>query len=135
MTYLVGTKAQVAIFRAAIDAAEGMPRRGVVHLNGVPAPGADRLPKEYAPGVPGWTETVCVDPFDGASQSALELPSEAEKHLGKKLGKVTLPTLAETKREQDLPAELVDKIRQRRGLGAENGPGRQKQSGAQRSVK
>ena len=46
MTYLVGTKAQVAIFRAAIDAAEGMPRRGTVCLNGVPAPDADRLPKE-----------------------------------------------------------------------------------------
>lgn len=122
MTYLVGTKAQVAIFRAAIDAAEGMPRRGVVHVDGKPAPDADRLPKVYAPGAPGWTETLCDDPIEGTAQAALELPPEAEKYLGQKLGKVTMPAKSASKDEASLPAELVVLVRARKGLDADGLP-------------
>lgn len=114
MTYIVGTKAQIASYRAAIDAAEGMPRRGVVHIDGKPAPEADHLPKEYASGAPGWTETVCPEVVEGVAQAALEVPPEAEKYLGKKLGKVTLPALATAAKDVEaLPPELAEKVRAR----------------------
>lgn len=122
MTFIVGTKAQIASYRAAIDAAEGMPRRGVVHVDGKPAPDADKLPKVYAPGAPGWTETLCDDPVEGTAQAAIELPPEAEKYLGQKIGKVTMPAKSASKDEAALPAELVVLVRARKGLDADGLP-------------
>lgn len=57
---------------------------------------------------------MCPETIEGTTQAALEVPPEAEKYLGKKLGKVTLPPLASAAKDVDaLPVELADKVRAR----------------------
>ena len=76
---IVGTDAVLEEYQAAISKAEGLPRRGVV------VGGPDYLPQTYSPGAPGWTDRIArvIDTNDG--KRALEVPSFARRHLGKKV--------------------------------------------------
>lgn len=109
LRFFVDTRDRCLEVRAALAAAEGLPRRSIV----VGCP--DQLPPNYAPGAAGWTDQVCPEPVDDGTQAALEVPAEAVKHLGKtvRVGarNVTIPAAATRVLEADLPAGIRAKRR------------------------
>jgi hypothetical protein len=122
--YLTGTRAEMLAVRAALAQAEGLPRRGVVYLDGVERPDltAKIVPASYAPGAPGWTDQVCDVPIEAGAQAALEVPPEAERHLGKRVGSVDIPARSTMRVTEALPAALIAKVRERRGQDADGNP-------------
>jgi hypothetical protein len=112
---LTGTVPQIATIRAALNTAAGLPLRGVTYG------GPDRVHPSI-PG-PGWTtqctpEPVAVD----ANTCALEIPSEVEQHLGKRVGAVQLPARATLVDEASLPVALRTAVRGSKGLAADGTP-------------
>lgn len=84
--------------------------------------GPDRLPLVYVLGAAGWTDQAVDVPLDGTGQAVLEVPPEYEKHLGKTSGVVTLPARAAGVEEANLPVELRDKVRERKGQKPDGTP-------------
>lgn len=103
MAFLTGTKAQMRVVREALSRAEGLPRRGVVYLNGVPDSELTEriIPATFTPGALGWTEHACAEPdeSDDSDEAALEVPTELERHLQQ-------ADRAQLKSESQLPAKL-----------------------------
>jgi hypothetical protein len=96
MIYVTGTSARCAEIREAVALADGLPRRVTV------VGGPDMLPTRYTPGAPGWTEHLCPAPVEaGDGTAAIEVPPEADRHLGK--------TVRVRERDVVLPAER-DKV-------------------------
>jgi hypothetical protein len=83
---ILGTTAEAAAYRTALDGLAGMPRRSLVYG------GPDMLPTTWSAGAAGWTESLMLDPAAwGAGYSVVTAPDSLAQYLGQTHGPTTLP--------------------------------------------
>lgn len=76
MRYLFGTNPQAVAWSNAIDAADGLPRRGVV------VGGPDGLPLTYSAGAAGWTTSLHTPYATKDLQTRIDVTDYAVQYLG-----------------------------------------------------
>ena len=108
--FILATRSLCDAHHAAINLDAGCPIRGVTYG------GPDRV--SPLPG-PGWTISVVYDLIEvSESIAVLEVPEDRLHHLGNR----GVPVLAQTKIESELPAQLLARVRARRGQDADGNP-------------
>ncbi len=110
--WLVGTPSDTRLWRRAFRKAEGLPTRGQTEgpLEWDPASELELDTWGDPLDTPGWSTNAVDVPRTVGGQSALPIPTDLERHLGKTHDGLTLPSADALVEEEDLPVALQFKM-------------------------